>query len=168
MPAFLGDWAGEVRATLNASYQPQVSAMLLNRLSTPTFSPPTNLATSGVTVASSAADDAQPAVGSGMGVAGPEQAGVLLHLDSNRKTASSGTYTKGGLFSDTPRTSPLTPAEEFVAAAVVNLRNYDQAKVNAASDAASRSGQGEGLADAAQRGRFDSIKQAVSKLYASA
>ena len=165
MPAFLGDWAGEVRATLNVSYQPQVPAMLLNRLSTLTFLPP---AAPGATGASSAADDAQPAVGSGMGATGPEQEGVLLHLDSNRKTASSGTYTKDGLFSDLPRTTPLTPAEEFVAAAVVNLRNYDQAKVNAASDAAFRSGKGEGLADAAQRGRFDSIKQAVSKLYASA
>jgi hypothetical protein len=96
------------------------------------------------------------------------QDSVLLHLDSAAKSASAGTYTRAGVIPDLPSSlhkTPLTPAEEFVAAAVVNLRNYDQSKINAANDALAKSGLN---ADGSQRNAFDSIKQAVSKLYASA
>jgi hypothetical protein len=93
---------------------------------------------------------------------------VLLHLDSSRKTAGDGTYTRAGVIPDLPSSlhkTPLTPAEEFVAAAVVNLRNYDQAKMNAAHDAMANSGLNP---DGSPRGALGSIKQAVSRLYASA
>ena len=96
------------------------------------------------------------------------QDSVLLHLDSSAKAASAGTYTRAGVITDLPSSlhkTPLTPAEEFVAAAVVNLRNYDQAKVNGANDALAKSGLN---ADGSQRSAFGSIKQAVSRLYASA
>ena len=172
------------------SYQPQVPAMLLNRLNALSFLP--SASANAASGASLGADASKAALGLESGVAdlatqrlrkpaldkaevaplaAPAQEGVVLNLDSASKTASSGVYTKDGRFSnasdvsDLRRTTPLTPAEEFVAAAVINLRNYDQAKVNAANDAATKNG---GNGNAAQQGRFDSIKQAVSKLYASA
>lgn len=165
-----------------AYYQPQVPAMLLNRLSNFSFLPP-------FSSGSPASAGAQPGVatdGEAAGVAGkrvgnapviapatdattdPSQESVHLHLDSSSKAASDGTYTRAGVIPDLPSSlhkTPLTPAEEFVAAAVKNLRNYDQAKINAANDALAKSGLNP---DGTPMGAFGTIKQAVSRLYASA
>ena len=158
--------------------------MLLNRLSNFSFLPPFSSGSP-----SGAGAGAQPGVandGEAAGIAGkrvgnsqviapatdattePSQESVLLHLDSSAKAASDGTYTRAGVIPDLPSSlhkTPLTPAEEFVAAAVKNLRAYDQAKNNAANDALAKSGLNP---DGSPRGAFGSIKQAVSKLYASA
>lgn len=181
------DWLAGGRATLMASYQPQVPAMLLNRLNSLSFLP--SASANAASGASLGAEASKTALGLGSGaadlatqrlkkpaldkpdtapLAAPAQEGVVLNLDYASKAGLAGTYTKDGRFSnlsnlsDLPRTTPLTPAEEFVAAAVVNLKNYEQAKTNAIVDAAAKLA---AQATANAQGRFDSIKQAVSKLY---
>jgi hypothetical protein len=169
-------------AKLAAYSPPQVPTMLLNRLSNFSFlPPPASQGAGGPTAGSAGAASAQTAAGTAADASAAKRAGapaappsaatvpkanapegVLLTLDSARKPSGAGTYTQNGLFADAPRTTALTPAEEFVAAAVVNIRNYDQARLNAANDAAAKAAQ------AAQHSRFDGIKQAVSRLYASA
>lgn len=158
--------------------------MLLNRLSNFSFLPPFSSGSS-----SGPAAGAQPGIANEAeagGIAGKRvgnaqaiepakdaaaeaaQESVHLHLDSSSKATSDGTYTRAGVIPDLPSSlhkTPLTPAEEFVAAAVANLRNYDQAKINAANDTLAKSGLN---ADGSQRSAFGSIKQAVSRLYASA
>ncbi len=156
--------------------------MLLNRLSNFSFLPPFSSGSpSGAGVQPGVANDGEAAGVTGKRVGNSQviapatdaptelsQESVHLHLDSSSKAASDGTYTRAGVIPDLPSSlhkTPLTPAEEFVAAAVVNLRNYDQTKINAANDALAKSGLN---ADGSPRGAFGSIKQAVSRLYASA
>ena len=156
--------------------------MLLNRLSNFSFLPPFSSgspsgagAQPGVATDGEAEGIASKRVGNAQVIAPAmdatteaAQESVLLHLDSSAKAASDGTYTRAGVIPDLPSSlhkTPLTPAEEFVAAAVKNLRAYDQAKVNAANDALAKSGLNP---DGSPPGAFGSIKQAVSRLYASA
>jgi hypothetical protein len=163
-------------------YQPQVPAMLLNRLSNFSFLPPFSSGSSSDPAAGAqpgVANEAGGIVGKRVGnsqaielakdaAAEAAQESVHLHLDSSAKAARDGTYTRAGVIPDPPSSlhkTPLTPAEEFVAAAVANLRNYDQAKINAANDALAKSGLN---ADGSPRSAFGSIKQAVFRLYASA
>lgn len=90
-------------------------------------------------------------------------AGVTLELGSDQKAAASGLYTRDGVFAGRASAAvDQTPAEQFVAAAVNTLRDFD---VNKAGMGTPPTSVGGGAALPASRfGSFGSFKQAVAKL----